>query len=317
MDSLVMSASHMPTCLNWVSHSKKDKKNIENKTYKQRLQTNVTTENINHVEKLILEDRFGHTRHQHWKCRGNPLQLARILQISPRWAPKLLNLEQKLTRWEICTRLLQHYDAEGEGFSQRIFTTDETWVHYYTPESKHASKEWRKKDEGAPMKAKVTPYTGKVMGTLFWNTQGVIAIDFLREQRTINAAYYSALLRDTVKPAYHSKCGDIPIHSALFLWDNSWLHVAQLTHDVLFELGWVTLEHPPYSPDVSPCDYYVFGLLKKAPGSQSFSSNDGVEDFVRKWFLGHSCSFYAAGIAKLPECRKKCVACEGNYLKKV
>lgn len=54
---------------------------------------------------------------------------------------KLLNFEQKFTRLEVCRRLLTRYDVEGDGFLTRIFTTDETWVHYYTPESKVSSKE--------------------------------------------------------------------------------------------------------------------------------------------------------------------------------
>jgi hypothetical protein len=42
-------------------------------------------------------------------------------------------------------------------------------------------------------------------GQRFWDTQGVLFIDFLIEQRTINAAYYSKLLKDRVKPAFSSK----------------------------------------------------------------------------------------------------------------
>jgi len=28
-------------------------------------------------------------------------------------------------------------------------------------------------------------------------------------------------------------------------------------------LFWTILEHPLYSPDLSPCDYYLFGPLKE------------------------------------------------------
>jgi len=81
---------------------------------------------------------------------------------------------------------------------------------------------------------------------------------------------------------YRSKRRDIPIRNALLLHDNARPHVAQLTHDVLSDLGWETLEHPPYSPDLSPSNYNLFGPLKEALGGQRFSSNAEVEDFVRK-----------------------------------
>ncbi len=109
------------------------------------------------------------------------------------------------------------------------------------------------------MTAKVTP--GKVKCRLFWDMRGVILIDFLRDQRTINAAYYSALLRDAIKPANCLKRRDIAIGSTLLLQDNAQPHVAQLTRDVLFELGWETLEHPPYSPDVSPPPVTIMSLV--------------------------------------------------------
>jgi hypothetical protein len=32
--------------------------------------------------------------------------------------------------------LLQRYEEHGEAFLSAIVTTDETWVFYYTPESK-------------------------------------------------------------------------------------------------------------------------------------------------------------------------------------
>ncbi len=56
MGSLLMSASHMPKCLNGVPCSKKDEKKIKNETHKRCSQTSVTTENINRDKKLILED---------------------------------------------------------------------------------------------------------------------------------------------------------------------------------------------------------------------------------------------------------------------
>jgi hypothetical protein len=33
--------------------------------------------------------------------------------------------------------------------------------------------------------------------------------------------------------------------------------------DALTEIGGTTLEHPPYSPDASPCDVWAFPTMKK------------------------------------------------------
>lgn len=47
--------------------------------------------------------------------------------------------------------------------------------------------------------------------------------------------------------------------------------------ETLYELCWETLEHPSYSPDLSPCDHYLFGPLKKTLGGERFASNDKVK----------------------------------------
>ena len=49
----------------------------------------------------------------------------------------------------------------------------------------------------------------------------------------------------------------------ILLNDNARLHTTNLVRDKLQRFDWETLQHPPYSPDLSPCDFYVFGDLKK------------------------------------------------------
>jgi hypothetical protein len=40
---------------------------------------------------------------------------------------------------------------------------------------------------------------GKIMATVFWDSKGIIHLDFLTGQKTINAQYYSTLLNEKVK----------------------------------------------------------------------------------------------------------------------
>ena len=63
----------------------------------------------------------------------------------------------------------------------RLITVDETWIHHYTPETKIQSKQWTAKGEPAPKKAKTVFSAGKVMATVFWDSHGVILIDYLQK----------------------------------------------------------------------------------------------------------------------------------------
>ena len=50
---------------------------------------------------------------------------------------------------------------------------------------------------------------------------------------------------------------------------------------------WEVWCHPPYSPDLAPCDYHLFGPLKQDLGGQRFATDDEVQEAVSKLSLIH------------------------------
>jgi transposase len=54
---------------------------------------------------------------------------------------------------------------------------------------------------------------------------------------------------------------DVPIF--IILHDNAKAHIADAVKDLLRRWRWETLEHPPYSPDMNPCDYDLFTKMKE------------------------------------------------------
>ena len=48
---------------------------------------------------------------------------------------------------------------------------DETWVHHFQPESKEHLKQWKHHGLPAPKKAKSVISAGKVMASIFWDSQ--------------------------------------------------------------------------------------------------------------------------------------------------
>jgi len=68
--------------------------------------------------------------------------------------------------------------------SQNV-TGDETWAHHYEPEMKRQSMEWHHPQSPKKKKFKTTPSAGKVMITVFWDTDGVILVDVMDRGETI------------------------------------------------------------------------------------------------------------------------------------
>ena len=50
------------------------------------------------------------------------------------------------------------------------------------------------------------------------------------------------------------------------------------------ELKYELLEHPPYSPDLAPSDYYLSTNLKPFPNGKRFSSNEEAMTAVDGYF---------------------------------
>ena len=76
-----------------------------------------------------------------------------------------------------------------------------------------------------------------------------------------------------------------------------------------------SLPHPPYSQNLAPSDYHLFGPMKKTLGGQKFASDTEVQSVVRQWIGQQPASFFASGIQKLADRWDKCLNELGRYVK--
>jgi hypothetical protein len=89
----------------------------------------------------------------------------------------LLSSFDKQRRVEISQQFLELCEGQEEEIIQRIVTGDETWIHHYDPESKQESMQWKHKGSPPPKKFKVQHSAGKVMATVFWDSEGILLIN--------------------------------------------------------------------------------------------------------------------------------------------
>jgi transposase len=102
----------------------------------------------------------------------------------------------------------------------------------------------------------------------------------------------------------------------LFHHDNARPHTARATQERIQELQWELLEHPPYSPDLDPSDFHLFGPLKNHLRGKSFTDDEEVETEVWKWLRQQSNHFCAAGFDALVKRQVKCINIGGGYVEK-
>lgn len=58
----------------------------------------------------------------------------------------------------------------------------------------------------------------------------------------------------------------------IVLYDNTRPHTALQTHKKPEYLFWTVMEWPPYTPDLSLCDYHILDSLKEELGGHKFDN---------------------------------------------
>ena len=120
-------------------------------------------------------------------------------KVFARWIPQMLTNEQMQCRVEESQLILSQFEADQERFLDRFVTQDETWVHHSDLELKCQSCAWKHPGSPLPKKFQVIPSSGKVMASVFWDSQGVIMIDYFEKRKTISRKYFSMNCEDCRK----------------------------------------------------------------------------------------------------------------------
>ena len=188
---------------------------------------------------------------------------------------QLLTFDQKLTRLVMSEANLAIFEADPGRFVERFLTKDKCWVHHFEPETKRQSMQWKHSTSLAPKKAKVVSSAEKVMASVFWDAKGIVFIDYLQKGKTINGEYYAKLLRELRQVIKSKRPGKLT-KGVLLHQDNAPAHKSLVAMSAVQDCGFELIDHPPYSPDLPPSNYFLFPNLKKHLAGKWYKSDDDV-----------------------------------------
>lgn len=320
--TLAESAPSYATITRWVREFKRGRDSVEDDPRSGRPPTAITKDNLDLALQMVMQDRRLSCR-QIAERLGVSLERAdkiltkelKLSKVSARWVPRLLTPEQKRTRCTMSKDNLQLFEADKGNFLARFITMDESWVHHYQPETKEQSKQWKHTSSPTPKKAKVIPSAGKVMASVFWDSQGVILIEYLQQGQTVTGQYYSGQLR-RLREAIKEKRPGMLTRGVLFHQDNAPAHTSVVAMATIHDCGFNLVPHPPYSPDLAPSDFHLFPQLKKALAGRHFRSDDDVITAVEEFLGSQTKEFFFTGINALQHRWNKCSTLEGDYVEK-
>ncbi|GFY42550.1 DDE_3 domain-containing protein [Trichonephila inaurata madagascariensis] len=103
-----------------------------------------------------------------------------------------------------------------------------------------------------------------------------------RYRRNINADVHRETLRNLLRFIKNKRSGLIT-EGVVLLYNNVRPYIFWVIHAELAKFKREQLDHPPYSLDISPCDFQVFGSQKKYLQGKRFNSEDEFMDCVKDW----------------------------------
>jgi hypothetical protein len=104
----------------------------------------------------------------------------------------------------------------------------------------------------------------------------IVHFEFLEQGRTVDQHCYLEILA-RLREAFRRR--------RLELWPDAWIlhHDSVLAHDALAvreflaKKSTMKLDYPPYSPDLAPCDFWLFPKLKIALKGHRFSDTADIQ----------------------------------------
>ena len=77
--------------------------------------------------------------------------------------------------------------------------------------------------------------------------------------------------------------------------------------------GMKVVQHPPYSPDLAPCDFFLFPRMKNSLKGKRFQSTQELKKASAKYFRGLLKKDFEEVIQEWERRMLKCVDAEGHY----
>ena len=252
-------------------------------------------------------------------------ELAEELQVSPgtvhtalksekytsklqEWVPHNLTKSNMAARVEACTQLLA--DQDKTPFLDRLITSDEKWIYY---ENSSRKRYWSTPGSRPQTTPKRNSQRSKVMLCCWWDCGGIIHHEFLPAGKTVTSEIYSDQLRRVHQKLQEKRPAVVNRRGVVYHHDNARPHVSKHTLGVIAELGWTTIPHPPYSPDIAPSDYHLFRSLQHFLRDEKFASLEAIEMGVSNFITSKDPSFFRKGIEDLPRRWKGVLENHGDY----
>jgi histone-lysine N-methyltransferase SETMAR len=161
--------------------------------------------------------------------------------------PHALNSSQKAVQVQVSRELRDFLESGTDGSMSNVYTGDETWGYLYNPRTSM----WTGTEITRPIRVRRTVTSKWFLGTDFARTR-IGAVVMLPAGQSFNKEFFAG----TVLPRIvDDRALSRPqLETSGSFHDRDKAHLTSGKYDK-FEIK--RLRHPPYSPDLTPCDFWL------------------------------------------------------------
>ena len=142
------------------------------------------------------------------------------------------------------------------------------------------SKVWVSSEGDRPVIAHRCKISNRMLNAIFFDSKGpVLQIPVLKGNSVTGKFYRESVLIQLVD--FYQKCRPrTGVRGIKLLHDNAPAHKSATVQEYLKEYGLDVLDRPPYSPDLFPCDFWLFPRLQEMLAGHRFEFRCGIGSAV-------------------------------------
>ena len=236
----------------------------------------------------------------------------KMRKICAKFVPRVLREDHKERRCHDSGEIVELINSDP-AVLDALVTCDESWIYCYDPETKRQSYQWKHACSPRPKKARQSKSTYKHFMIPFYDSTGMIYMHWVPTEQTVSKEYYVEVLREFRKRFGRKRPALFKSGQWHFQQDNAPVHNSILVTDNLTKMGIKTVPHPPYSPDLAPCDVCFFPKLKEKLRGCRYETTEEMIDAVMKVIDTLTQEDFHGAFQKLLEQYNKCIAARGDY----
>ena len=152
----------------------------------------------------------------------------------------------------------------------------------------------------------------RMLYAIFFDSKGPV-LQIPVPKGSVTGKFYRESVLTQLIDFYQKRRPRTGVRGIKLLHNNAPAHKSATVQEYVKESGLHILDHPPYSPNLSPCDFWLFPRLKEMLAGHRFESRCGVGSAVNQCLQNIPKEDYRTAFRKWVDQCKMCEEADGAY----